>query len=485
LELTLGVEEKFHLVDLATRRLVARAPELLASLPAGVYAAELQRSVVESNTEVVSDLDALRRELTWLRRGIVGAAERLGIGVVSAGTVPLSLSAEPDVTESPRYRRMLADYQLVAREQLICGLQMHVGVADRDLAVAVSRRIEPYLPMLLALSASCPFWSGGIDTGYASVRSLVWQRWPTSGQAGPVRNAAEYDALVDDLIATGVITDPGMVYFDTRASAHLPTLELRVCDATPLVGDAVLVAGLFRALVLREARAQQEGIPIADRPAPLYRAAMWRAARCGMEGELLDFALGRPVPATVLVSRTVDGLRPELEAWVTGSRSSSSARWLAAATVPPRGNARHSAGEDRCATSLTCSWPRLAAWRRDPRPPGRQDLDVFEQANDRPAQPRRRSADRLRQLSLPDTGPWKERSQTRLLVLAVGGGSRVPEENSCGSRSPLTAVTWTGLPRSGRRPSDSMRGRRSKAGMSRWRGMAFRSRCSVSQSPRP
>jgi carboxylate-amine ligase len=156
LELTLGAEEEFHLVDLETRRLVARAPELLQRLPADLYAAELQRCVVETNTPVAGQLDGLRAELTRLRRGLVDAAEGLGLGVASAGTVPLSLPAELELTESPRFRRMLSDYQLLAREQLICGMQVHVGVSDRDLAVAVSQRIAPYLPILLAVTAATP-----------------------------------------------------------------------------------------------------------------------------------------------------------------------------------------------------------------------------------------------------------------------------------------------------------------------------------------
>jgi len=313
LELTLGVEEEFHLVDLETRRLVARAPEVLGQLPKVGYAAELQRCVVETNTEVVLDLDALRHELTSKRRRCIGAGEHLGIGVASAGTVPLSVPGEMRISETPRYQRMLDDYQLLAREQLICGMQVHVGVSDRDLAVAVSQRVAPYLPVLLALTASSPFWSDGSDTGYASVRSLVWQRWPTSGHPGPLRDAAEYDALVRDLVASGTITDPGMVYFDTRPSSHVPTLELRVCDATPRVDDAVLVAGLFRAAVLREARAHRSERPISDIPQPLHRGAMWRAARSGLDGDLVDGATLRSVAARELLTHMQTELRPELE----------------------------------------------------------------------------------------------------------------------------------------------------------------------------
>src|SRR6201997_4074400 len=226
---TLGVEEEFHLVDLKTRRLTARAPELLAEL-SDHYVAELQSCVVETNTRVVDSLAGLRGELVALRRVLVETAAELGIGVVAAGAVPLSVPAEMQVTNTPRYRQMLADYQLLAREQLICGTQVHVGVDDRDVAIEVANRVSPDLATLLALSTSSPFWADGSDTGYSSVRTLVWQRWPTTGLAAQVSSTAEYDQLVRDLIASGVITDEGMVYFDARPSTSAPTLELRVCD---------------------------------------------------------------------------------------------------------------------------------------------------------------------------------------------------------------------------------------------------------------
>ncbi|HUB57985.1 MAG TPA: YbdK family carboxylate-amine ligase, partial [Mycobacterium sp.] len=269
---TLGVEEEFHLVDLKTRRLTARAPELLAEL-SDHYVAELQRCVVETNTRVVDSLDGLRGELVDHRRVLVDTAAELGIGVVAAGAMPLSVPAEMQVTKTARYRQMLADYQLLAREQLICGTQVHVGVDNRDEAVAVAHRVAAYLPTLLALSASSPFASDGSDTGYSSMRTLVWQRWPTTGLAAPVQSAEEYDALVRDLVASGVISDAGMVYFDVRPSYSAPTLELRLCDSCPSVDTIVLIAGLFRALVEREVDAARAGTPATILSPALGRAA--------------------------------------------------------------------------------------------------------------------------------------------------------------------------------------------------------------------
>src|SRR3984893_356314 len=310
---TLGAEEEFHLVDLKTRRLTARAPELLAGLT-GDYVAELQSCLIETNSRVVDSLDDLRVDLVTHRRVLTEAADRLGMGVVAAGSVPLAVPAEMRVTSTPRYRQMLADYQLLAREQLICGTQVHVGIDDRDEAVAVGHRLSAYLPTLLALSASSPFASDGSDTGYSSMRTLIWQRWPTTGPAAPVQSAEEYDRLVNDLVDSGVITDAGMVYFDVRPSNAAPTLELRVCDSCPSVDTVVLIAGLFRALVEREVEGLRAGVPAMEVAPPLGRAAVWRAARSGLEGELVDIDGPVSRPAAEVVAGLVRSLRPQLEA---------------------------------------------------------------------------------------------------------------------------------------------------------------------------
>jgi len=311
--LTLGVEEEFHVVDLDSRELVPRAPDILDHLPAASFSPELHRSVVETNTKVHTGLERLRDELVALRRQACEVADALGLGVVAAGTVPLVDVEELAVTPNARFERMLDDYQLLAREQLICGAQVHVGMPDRDVAVAVAQRVSQYLPALLAISSSSPFWMGE-DTGYASIRSLLWQRWPTAGASGLVETAEDHDSLVAELIASGTITDPGMIYFDVRPSAHVPTIELRVTDACPAVDDVVLLAGLFRALVRRERDAVANHYPLPRIRGPLQRAAMWRAARSGLEGDLVDLSgFARPVPAGEAVRDLVESLRPQLE----------------------------------------------------------------------------------------------------------------------------------------------------------------------------
>jgi carboxylate-amine ligase len=311
--LTLGVEEELHLIDLTTFRLAGRAPALLAQLPTEHFSSELQRTTVETNTAVCTDLESLRAEILHRRHQVIAVAADEGLGIAAVGTVPMSSAGDFELTSSGRFARMQEDYRLLVDEQLICGTQFHVGVPTRDVAVQVAQHVGRDLPVLLALSASSPLWHGS-DTGYASIRSMIWQRWPTSGATGPMASAAEYDNLLADLISSGVITDTKMAYFDVRPSAHVPTIELRVCDACPLVDDAILIAGLFRALVAAAMAAIEADRPPTPLALPLQRAAMWRAARSGLTAQLLDdSARPQPKAAAEVVRALIARLRPELE----------------------------------------------------------------------------------------------------------------------------------------------------------------------------
>src|SRR5829696_9114672 len=312
-EFTLGAEEELHLIDLDRWELSARAPQILSRLPSAFYSAEIQRTTVETNTAVVRTLTDLREELLRLRKGLSEVAGRENLGVAAVGTAPRSTYADFELTSTGRYSRMQEQYRLLVDEQLICGTQIHVGISDRDVAVEIGQRIARDLPVLLALSASSPYWNGQ-DTGYASIRTTIWQRWPSAGSPGRLSSAAEYDQLVADLISSGVIADAKMAYFDVRPSSHAPTLELRVCDACPLVDDAVLIAGLFRALSRAAELDIEAGTPFTTPPAPLHRAGIWQAARSGLSRQLVDGAgTPRPRPAHDVVRDLVIRLRPQLE----------------------------------------------------------------------------------------------------------------------------------------------------------------------------
>ncbi|WP_443334007.1 carboxylate-amine ligase [Streptomyces sp. MNU103] len=310
----IGAEEEFHVLDAESGRLVPRAGRLLERLGTTGFSSELQQSAVESNSEVHDTLDGLYADLSGTRRRLAAAAAQEGLAVVAAGTVPLARVTPRDVTADPRFRRMAEEYRRVADEQLICSAQVHADVPDRDTAVRAMCLVSPWLPPLLALSASSPYWLGS-DTGYASWRTMLWQRWPTAGPAGCYRDAAEYDAAVAELIGSGVISDTGMLYQDVRPSAHQRTLELRIGDACPRAETVVLIAGLFRALV-RDAchRLERGADPRCDGHHEWLRAM--RLARRALRPRR---PAGRPVdpprrPAHLVLRRMLHRLRPALEA---------------------------------------------------------------------------------------------------------------------------------------------------------------------------
>jgi glutamate---cysteine ligase / carboxylate-amine ligase len=363
-----GVEEEFHIVDLATRQLTGQADMLMRRLPADRFGWEMQRSVLEANSRPWSGLTELAEDIAGLRQEAVAAAEPLGLGIVAAGTVPLADPGTLQVTPDPRYEHIRDEYRMLVCEQLICSTQVHVDVADRDLAVAAGRRIAPGLPALLALSASSPFWRG-TDTGYASYRTLIWRRWPTAGALYGFESAADYDQAITDLIRSGIITDSGMIYFDVRPSAHLPTLELRICDSCPRVDDVVLLAGLFRALVISAIAAEYEGQPLVPVRPELLQAATWRAARAGLEGELVDPVTASPAPAAQLVGQLLDDLRPALEStgdWELVSELTRSALARGSSAARQRA-ARSSGGLRNVVDTLVAETRATGPWLRDAR----------------------------------------------------------------------------------------------------------------------
>lgn len=311
-DFTIGVEEEFQLVDAETRALRPRAERILpkARATAGEQVQpEFYRSMIEIGTPICETLADVRRELGRLRATVIAAAARERSRIAAAGTHPFSHWDEQRITPKGRYVAMEQDYQQVAREQIIFGCHVHIGIADRDAAIAVMNRARVFLPALLALSANSPFWLA-TDTGYASFRTEIWRRWPTAGLPLAFASRAEYDALVSDLIATGIIADGTTIYWDIRPSARFETLEFRIADVCATVDEAVMIAGLTRALAVTCHRGALDGLG-APRP-ELLAVAKWQAARYGLGAELIDPSSGRSRPAVEVIRVFLDALRPAL-----------------------------------------------------------------------------------------------------------------------------------------------------------------------------
>ena len=312
---TIGVEEEFQIISPSTRELQSRAGRILPKAEAAVgdqVTPELYLSQIEIGTPVCHTLAEVRAELVRLRYEVIAAAERSGNHIAAAATHPFSHWQDQKVTPKERYIEIAEDYQQLAREQLIFGCHVHVGIRDREAAVGVMNRARPWLAVLLALSANSPFWLGD-DTGYASFRTELWRRWPMAGTPFVFGSRAEYDALVEILVATGSITDATKIYWDVRPSARFETLEFRVADVCMTADEAVMIAGLARALARTCYVQAVRDEPINHARPELLRAAKWRAARYGLDADLIDVEAGRGAPALSVVEKFLASLRPSLE----------------------------------------------------------------------------------------------------------------------------------------------------------------------------
>ncbi|MFF9061040.1 glutamate--cysteine ligase [Streptomyces sp. NPDC014882] len=312
---TIGVEEEYLLLDPATGLPVPYSEKVrlaadLARLAGGEeLQSELLQVQVEVATPVCGTLEEVGGHLLRLRHAVGAAAEEHGCRMVAAATPPLRDGRPVGVTDEARYRAMVAQAPQLVAEQFVNGMHVHVAVPDREAGVRVLNRIRVWLPVLTAMSANSPLWDGH-DTGFASWRTVIFSRWPVTGIAPSFRDAADYDRRLQRLVESGLISDTGQVYWQARLSERYPTVEVRCPDVQLHADDAVMLAGIVRALVataLAEATADQAP------PPELLQAAMWHAARHGLDDTLIDPAGGRRRAGDVLC-RLLGHIAPALDA---------------------------------------------------------------------------------------------------------------------------------------------------------------------------
>lgn len=288
-----------HLALAAQRARVGSAAEETEFGARSGLEQELFLQQIETGTRPLESADDLRADLVGCRREVATSAASVGAALIAVGS-PVLRTADEQVTPKPRYEHIIEEFGEVGRQGSVCGMHVHVDVADDEEGVVVIDGLRPWLPVLRAMSANSPYWHGR-DTGYASWRSQVWGRWPSAGPSEPFGDPAGYRAATEALVESGAAVDLGGLYFDARLSQSYPTVEVRVFDATTDPEDVVLLALLTRGLVSTIAAPRWRD---RDRAMPwrheMLRAAHWRASRFGLTEDLLD-----PLTARRESSRTV------------------------------------------------------------------------------------------------------------------------------------------------------------------------------------
>ncbi|PBC75578.1 LOW QUALITY PROTEIN: carboxylate-amine ligase [Streptomyces sp. TLI_235] len=316
---TVGVEEEYLLLDPESGLPVPRVDAVrgIAGLHPAVHHDELQNELLQAQVEVATpvchDLDEVGGHLLRLRHALATAAEASGCRLAACGTAPYAPSVPPEIVDAPRYHRIRRAVSRLADEAMINGMHVHVAVPDPQTGVAVLNRLRPWLPVLTALSANSPIWYG-TDTGYASWRTVVFGRWPISGDPPRFADAEDYERRIDHLLEAKLIRDRGQLYWQARLSAKFPTVELRSMDVQLRADEAVMLAGLVRALVVSVTRDAAAGRPPDTRTPESLEGAAWHAARYGLDGTLHEPATGLSRPAGEVVGAMLERLGPVLEA---------------------------------------------------------------------------------------------------------------------------------------------------------------------------
>ena len=315
--LTLGIEEEYLIVDKQTRDVVTDLPEgLLEECQrriADLVRPEFLTSQIEVGTPVCANIKRAREELARLRSAVADVAGRHGLAPMAASTHPFSEWTHQKHTDKERYHVLARDMQGVARRLLICGMHVHVGIDDDELRIDLMNQANYFLPHLLMLSTSSPFWRGE-NSGLKSYRVSVFDELPRTGLPSRFESWSDYKRHVDILVNAGLLEDASMIWWDIRPSAHFPTLEMRITDICTSIDDAVAIAALFQCVIrmLYRLRRANQRWRIYDRM--LIEENRWRAKRYGIDEGLVDFGKGEVVACADLLDELIELTREDASA---------------------------------------------------------------------------------------------------------------------------------------------------------------------------
>jgi len=294
---TIGVEEEFQIVDPNTWELRSHVSELLAAGSAlgDQMKREMHQSIVELGTNICEDTGQLQHEVLKIRSELCAAADRAGLAVAAAGTHPFSSWIDQVISPGERYENIVEELQQLARSLLIFGMHVHVAMPDRTSAIDIMNAARYFLPHVLALSTSSPFWMGR-DTGLKSYRTTIFRRFPRTGVPDYFGSWSEYENYVNLLVGLHCIDDAKEIWWDIRPHPTFGTLEFRVCDVPTRAEETVAIAAVIQAIVVKLYKLYTQNMGFR-----LYRRALieenkWRAARWGVDGRLIDFGKKSEVP---------------------------------------------------------------------------------------------------------------------------------------------------------------------------------------------
>jgi carboxylate-amine ligase len=364
-----GIEEEYFLADAATRGTPRRA---VADFHAAVRQRlpEAERELLQSQVEVASppstDFAEARAVLSGLRRGLAELGREHGILVLAAGTHPLARWTRQDHTEAERYEGLMRDLRMLGRRNVVCGMHVHVEVPRPEARVDLMNRLLPFMPLLLALSASSPFWQGR-ETGLSAYRLSVFGEMPRTGLPDLFQDAGDHARYVEIMTRAGAIQDASFLWWTLRPSVKFPTLELRVADACTRLEDTVAIAALYRCLVRCLDRRPELNRGLTGTSRALAAENLWRAQRDGIRAEMIDEALGDAVPFASALDKLLALVAEDAAALGCMAEVAETRRILADGTSADRqaavfARARQGGAEDADALGSVVDW--LAATTR-------------------------------------------------------------------------------------------------------------------------